>query len=55
MRGGHHEAERFALFGAVGGLVGAFLNTRIQSPALNIVFGALLLFAGISAFTGVAE
>jgi len=55
MRVGHHEAERFGLFSAVGGLVGAFLNTRIQSPALNVVFGALLLFAGICAFTGVAE
>ena len=46
---------RFGVFSALGGLVGALLNARIQSPALSIVFGSLLIFAGSSGLTGLAS
>jgi uncharacterized membrane protein YfcA len=46
---------RFGIFSAAGGLAGAVLNARIQSPALSVVFGGLLIFAGISGVTGLAE
>jgi uncharacterized protein len=46
---------RFGIFSALGGLAGAFLNARIQSPALSIVFGALLIFAGVSGLTGLTN
>jgi Sulfite exporter TauE/SafE len=46
---------RFGVFSAAGGLVGAVLNARIQSRVLTLVFGALLIFAGISGLNGLAE
>lgn len=46
---------RFGIFSALGGLVGALLNARIQSPILSVVFGALLIFAGVSGLTGLAS
>src|SRR5437667_12213684 len=39
---------RFGVLSAIGGLVGALLNARANSPALTMVFAALLLFAGLS-------
>jgi uncharacterized protein len=45
----------FGVLSAVGGLLGALLNARANSPALAIVFGWLLLFAGISGLTGFIE
>src|SRR5437667_11775946 len=39
---------RFGLVSAGGGLTGALLNAWVSSPALAIVFGALLVFAGAS-------
>jgi uncharacterized protein len=39
----------------VGGLVGALLNAYANSPALAIVFGCLLVFAGISGLTGFVD
>ena len=42
----------FGVASAAGGLVGALLGTRFSSRGLAIVFGALLLLAGISEFTG---
>jgi uncharacterized membrane protein YfcA len=42
----------FGILSAVGGLLGALLNSRANSPALTIVFGCLLLLAGISGLTG---
>lgn len=45
----------FGLLSAVGGLVGALLNSRANSPSLTIVFGCLLLLAGISGLTGLLE
>jgi uncharacterized protein len=45
----------FGTCSAAGGLLGALLQSRANSPILNIVFGALLLFAGISGLTGWVE
>ena len=42
----------FGILSAVGGLLGALLNGRANSPALAIVFGGLLIFAGISGLAG---
>jgi uncharacterized protein len=52
----HHVDRRiligFGVASAAGGLVGALLGSRFSSRGLAIVFGALLLLAGISEFTG---
>jgi uncharacterized protein len=52
----HHVDRRiligFGVASAAGGLVGALLGTRFSSRGLAIVFGALLLLAGISELTG---
>jgi uncharacterized protein len=52
----HHVDRRiligFGVASAAGGLVGALLGTRFSSRGLAVVFGALLLLAGISEFTG---
>jgi uncharacterized protein len=45
----------FGILSAVGGLIGALAKTRANSPALAIVLGCLLLFAGISGLTGVSD
>lgn len=45
----------FGILSAVGGLLGALLNAWANSPALAIVFGCLLLFAGISGLTGLVS
>jgi uncharacterized protein len=42
----------FGLMSAAGGLAGALLNAHAGSPALGIVFGCMLIFAGISGLTG---
>jgi uncharacterized membrane protein YfcA len=42
----------FGIASAAGGLGGALLGTRISSDALALVFGGLLVLAGISEFTG---
>ena len=46
---------RFGLPSAVGGLTGAGLHAWASSPALAIVFGTLLVFAGTSQITGHAQ
>jgi uncharacterized membrane protein YfcA len=46
---------RFGLMSAAGGLAGALLNARATSPALTIVFGSLLVFAGAAQLTGQAQ
>jgi uncharacterized protein len=46
---------RFGVLSAIGGLVGALLNARVNGPAITIVFAVLLLFAGLSGLTGFAE
>jgi len=43
---------RFGVASAVGGLAGALLGTRFSSRGLAVVFGILLLVAGLSEFTG---
>ena len=45
----------FGLMSAAGGLTGALLNTRANNPVLTAIFGALLVFAGITGLTGVSE
>jgi uncharacterized membrane protein YfcA len=45
----------FGILSAAGGLVGALLNAHANSPALAIVFGCLLVFAGISGLTGFVD
>jgi uncharacterized membrane protein YfcA len=42
----------FGVTSALGGLTGALLQTRASSRALEIVFGVLLILAGISELTG---
>jgi uncharacterized protein len=45
----------FGILSAVGGLAGALLNARAESPALAIVFGCLLVFAAVSGLTGFVD
>lgn len=42
----------FGICSAAGGLAGALLQARANSPALSVVFGALLFFAGLSGLAG---
>jgi hypothetical protein len=52
----HHLDRRvllgFGVASAVGGLTGAILHTRVSGDALAVVFGALLILAGVSELTG---
>lgn len=45
----------FGLMSAAGGLVGALLHSYAESPALTIVFGALLVFTGVMGLTGLSD
>ncbi|HEY9448768.1 MAG TPA: sulfite exporter TauE/SafE family protein [Gemmatimonadaceae bacterium] len=45
----------FGLASAAGGLAGALAHTRATSRALTVVFGVLLMLAGISQLTGWME
>ncbi len=45
----------FGITSALGGLAGALLHTRISSRGLAVVFGCLLIFAGLSQLTGWVE
>ncbi len=45
----------FGLTSAAGGLVGALLHNTFQNVVLTIIFGCLLVFAGISGLTGLAD
>jgi uncharacterized protein len=42
----------FGMASAFGGLLGALIGARVSSQALAIVFGVLLLLAGVSELTG---
>jgi uncharacterized membrane protein YfcA len=42
----------FGMASALGGLTGALLGTRFSSRALGVVFGALLVLAGVLELTG---
>ena len=45
----------FGAASAIGGLVGAALQTVVQSTALSVVFGGLLVFAGVGSLTGFGQ
>jgi uncharacterized protein len=45
----------FGAASAFGGLVGAALQTLVQSSALATIFGLLLVFAGLGSLTGLAQ
>jgi uncharacterized membrane protein YfcA len=45
----------FGVASAAGGLAGALLHTVLVSPALSIILGILLAFAGVSAVTGFSQ
>jgi uncharacterized protein len=45
----------FGLMNAAGALTGALIHVRVGSPALSIVLGALLVFAGIVGVLGYGE
>ena len=47
--------RRFGFTSAAGGLAGALLNTWATSRALEIVFGSLLVLAGMSQVTGYSK
>jgi uncharacterized membrane protein YfcA len=47
-----HVLLRFGVASAVGGLAGALVHTRVSSRALAVVFGIVVLLAGVSELTG---
>lgn len=54
----HIDREVLLGFGAasaIGGLTGAALQAVVQSAALAIIFGLLLIFAGLGSLTGFAQ
>ncbi len=50
-----HVLKHFGIASAAGGLLGALLGTRFSSPVLAYVLGALLVFAGVTGLTGMAQ
>ena len=46
---------RFGVPSAIGGLAGALLHNILGSPALEAVFGGLLVFAGVSELSGLSK
>lgn len=46
---------RFGIASAAGGLAGALLHERLKSDALGVVFGCLLVFAGLTGVTGLSK
>jgi uncharacterized membrane protein YfcA len=45
----------FGIASAVGGLAGALIQSSIQSTLLTLIFGLLLIFAGLMGFSGLAQ
>ena len=45
----------FGVMSAAGGLAGALLQQRLRGPGLVMLFGVLLVFAGVTGLTGVME
>jgi uncharacterized membrane protein YfcA len=45
----------FGVMSAAGGLAGALLQQRLRGPGLVMVFGGLLVFAGLTGLTGMME
>lgn len=50
-----HVLWTFGLASAIGGLIGALINTVFTSPALLTLLAALLLFVAISELTGLSR
>jgi uncharacterized membrane protein YfcA len=50
-----HVLFHFGLLSAAGGLCGAVGHALVAGPALRVVFGGLLVFAGLMGLTGLAE
>jgi len=50
-----HVLKNFGVASAAGGLLGALLGARFSSPILAYILGVLLVFAGLSGVTGIAE
>jgi hypothetical protein len=51
----HGVLWHFGILSALGGLLGALLQSKSNSPILSMVFGCLLLFAGVSGLAGWSE
>jgi uncharacterized protein len=47
--------KHFGIASAAGGLAGALLGARFSSPVLAYILGVLLVFAGITGLTGIAQ
>jgi len=47
--------KNFGISSAAGGLLGALLGSRFSSPILAYILGALLVFAGATGLTGIAQ
>jgi uncharacterized membrane protein YfcA len=47
--------KNFGIASAAGGLLGALLGSRFSSPVLAYTLGALLVFAGVTGLTGLAQ
>ncbi len=45
----------FGITSAIGGLIGALFHNIFQNVILTIIFGSLLVFAGVSGLTGISE
>ncbi len=45
----------FGVMSAIGGLVGALLHAHFATPALTLIFGAILIFAGFTGVTRLSE
>lgn len=45
----------FGLMSAAGGLTGALLHARFATPALTLIFGVILIFAGFTGATGLSR
>ncbi|PJE65732.1 hypothetical protein COU91_00220, partial [Candidatus Saccharibacteria bacterium CG10_big_fil_rev_8_21_14_0_10_47_8] len=45
----------FGLMSAVGGLTGALLHAKFATPAITLIFGCILLFAGFMGASGLSE
>lgn len=45
----------FGLMSAAGGLIGALLHAKLATPALALVLGGLLIFAGVCGITGISK
>lgn len=45
----------FGLMSAIGGLIGALLHAHFATPALTLIFGCILIFAGFMGATTLSE